>query len=843
MSKTANRIVSLLLALVMALSCVTFVAADAKTVNQVAAEIETLSADANDYTAADKAAVEALKADYDALSADDQAALDSRTTHTGTGQPLGRVLESALWTVWSFAEADNSTTLADGTYNSTSTPALTSQYSKGKSTSSRQKAWSVKQVEVTDGKAYATIAVESDSYTAIMLHGKTYPKTSTTGNSEFANVPIDLNSTFYFNGVSSSMTVPIAFSLTTTIEEPAAEQPPEPPAVETFGFTLQVGQYTEGADFHTASFEDVTYSLTDQNNKTWQPSNATKGMLTYSNLPADGTYTFTAAKEDWAVVTQGEWDVAAHAYTYTFTGADAISVTITSADAGKNVTEATHPGMILRKKPREVNAVDEALAAVPTDLTIFTSATAAAVETAVAAADPEEKDEAKLSAMAAAVNGAVAALRPVDGSYTAVATHTGKGMFKIIDVLRLEVEGGEMTLHAVNGSKTYTKLYLGTTDEAKAADASAHILPVEEATASNNKAGYHWAIPVSALNTEIPVAAYSKSKSTFNSTGNFLVEAASLKRIAPPTVDLTITNNTGMFKAVTAQLETEGGNTTLVMALSGTGYQELFKGTYEQAVANGAATDNWIHGATNADGKWEFRIPLAEGETYVPVVAISNSYYTKYLNGQNSLARAFYPRQFTIDYEAKTIVTGDYAYSQTLEVANNVKMFSVSAATLDTVGGPNSNNYAATLTLTMGSTSFDKAFVGRASAITDTTETIALGEGITFVLPVKWVKEFGNPDTLESLLGGSFVVSFHSKKKDAWYERQFTVSEADGKLTIDEAPPEAVTVEPGTQTLEQGVCYRFGEGTFTLSGDPTVYQGGQEFYVSATGTYTVTKGR
>ena len=842
MSKTANRIVSLLLALVMALSCVTFVAADAKTVNQVAEEIEALSADANDYTAADKAAVEALKADYDALSADDQATLDSRTTHTGTGQPLGRVLESALWTVWSFAEADNSTTLPDGTYNSTSTPALTSQYSKGKSTSSRQKAWSVKQVEVTDGKAYATIAVESSSYTAIMLHGKTYPNTNTSGNSEFANVPIDLNSTFYFNGV-SSMPLPIAFSLTTTIEEPAAEQPPEPPAVETFGFTLQAGQYTEGADFHTASFEDVTYSLTDQNNKTWQPSNATKGMLTYSNLPADGTYTFTAAKEDWAVVTQGEWDVAAHAYTYTFTGADAISVTITSADADKNVTEATHPGMILRKKPREVNAVDEALAAVPTDLTIFTSATAAAVETAVAAADPEEKDEAKLSAMAAAVNGAVAALRPRDGSYTAAATHTGNGMFSIIDVLRLEVEGGEMTLHAVNGSKTFTKLYLGTKDEANAADASAHILPVEEATASNNKAGYHWAIPVSALNTEIPVAAYSKSKSTFNSTGNFLVKAASLKRIAPSAVDLTITNNTGMFQAVTAQLETEGGNTTLVMSLSGTGYHKLFKGTYEQAVANGAATDNWIHGATNADGKWEFRIPLAEGETYVPVVAISNSYYTKYLNGQNSLARAFYPRQFTIDYEAKTIVTGDYAYTQTLDVTNNVNMFSVSAATLATVGGPNSNNYAATLTLTMGSTSFDKAFVGRASAITDTTETIALGEGNTFALPVKWVKVFGNPDTLESLLGGSFVVSFHSVSKDAWYERQFTVSEANGTLTIDEATPEAVTVEPGTHTLEKGVCYRFGEGTFTLSNDPTVYQGGQEFYVSATGTYTVTKGR
>ena len=538
MRKKTNRILSLLLALVMALGCVTFVAADAKTADQVAAEIKALSTDAKTYTAADKAAVEAVKADYDALSADDQAALDSRADYPGTSQPLGRVLESALWTVWSFAEADNSTTLADGTYNSTSTPALTSQYSKGKSTSGRQKAWSVKQVEVTDGKAYATIAVESSSYTGIMLHGTTYPKTNTTGHCEFANVPIDLNSTFYFNGVSSSMPVPIAFSLTTTIEEPAAEQPAEP----------------------------------------------------------------------------------------------------------------------------------------------------------------------------------------------------------------------ERT-------------------------------------------------------------------------------------------DLTITNNTDMFKAVTAQLETEGGKTTLVMSLSGSGYHELFKGTYEQAVANGNVTDNWIHGATNADGKWEFRIPLAEGETYVPVVAISNSYYTDYLDGKNSLARAFYPRQFTIDYEAKTIVTGDYAFTQTLKVNNSLTMFKVNAAALNTVGGPNSNNYKADLVLTMGSESFDKAFVGRASAITDTAKTIDMGEGNTFALPVKWVKEFGNPDSLESLLGGSFVVSFRSVKNNTWYERQFTVSEANGTLTIDEVAKEPVAIEPGTQTLEQGVCYRFGEGTFILSGDPTVYQGGQEFYVSVTGTYTVTKGR
>jgi hypothetical protein len=99
---------------------------------------------------------------------------------------------------------------------------------------------------------------------------------------------------------------------------------------------------------------------------------------------------------------------------------------------------------------------------------------------------------------------------------------------------------------------------------------------------------------------------------------------------------------------VTASLEYAGDNTaTLVMALSGTGYQNLYKGTYEQAVENGTATENWIAGALNEAGKWEFRIPLTEGETYVPCIAISQSYYEKYLNGQNPLERAFYSRQFT----------------------------------------------------------------------------------------------------------------------------------------------------------------------------------------------------
>ena len=253
-------------------------------------------------------------------------------------------------------------------------------------------------------------------------------------------------------------------------------------------------------------------------------------------------------------------------------------------------------------------------------------------------------------------------------------------------------------------------------------------------------------------------------------------------------VELTITNNTGMFKAVSAYLETTDGKTELVMALSGTGYHYLYKGTYEQAVANGDNRDNWIKGYVNTDEKWEFRIPVEEGESYIPLVAISQSYLDKYDQGLNVLARAFYPRQVEIDAEAKTLVTGDYEFTQELAVTNNVKMFKVSSAALHTVGGPNSNNYKSDLVLTMGSDSFSKAYAGPADEAAAADETVAIGEGRVFEIPVRWVETFGSPETMQTLIGEPVIMSFYSVSKETWYERQFTISEVDGTLVIDEAP-------------------------------------------------------
>ena len=271
-------------------------------------------------------------------------------------------------------------------------------------------------------------------------------------------------------------------------------------------------------------------------------------------------------------------------------------------------------------------------------------------------------------------------------------------------------------------------------------------------------------------------------------------------------IQLSITNNTGMFKAESAYLETVDKQTTLVVALSGSGYHELFKGTYEQAAANGANEGNWIHGAVNTEVKWEFSIPVSSGESYIPIVAISNSYVEKYRKGENVVERAFYPRQFVLDIDAQTLVTDDYNSNQLLSITNNVDMFKPETAVLETVGGPNSNNYKSNLLLTMGSDSFDKVCYGTKEEA-PTSEAVYDINGRTFTIPVRWVEIFGQPETMQTIIGSTVTFSFHSVRKNEWYERKLTINEENGTLVIDEVKEDDSSddgTKPSTPTPTPG---------------------------------------
>ena len=274
-----------------------------------------------------------------------------------------------------------------------------------------------------------------------------------------------------------------------------------------------------------------------------------------------------------------------------------------------------------------------------------------------------------------------------------------------------------------------------------------------------------------------------------------------VKALRKKAVSLTITNKTGMFNVTDAVLD----NDKLIVTLHGTGYRYLYKGTYEEAVANGDNRDNWIAG-DNSSGKWQFTIPVAEGETFVPIVAISHSYLTKYEQGKNSLERAFYPRQAVIDQNAATLVTGDYDHTKNLTVTNNVKMFKVDTASLETIGGPNSNNYKEILHLTMGSTSFDKVFIGSAvdAAAAETTTDITDQKAD---LTVK-ANAMGGEATVD-YLEKEVIFSFHSVKNDSWYERVFNVNKTNGTLTITpvSVPATSITLNASSQNLITGESF------------------------------------
>ena len=188
-------------------------------------------------------------------------------------------------------------------------------------------------------------------------------------------------------------------------------------------------------------------------------------------------------------------------------------------------------------------------------------------------------------------------------------------------------------------------------------------------------------------------------------------------------------------------------------------------------------------------------MPLEDGETYIPLVAISKSYLAKYEQDpeNNTLERAFFPRQIELDLEVKTLVAGDYEYSEELTITNNVKMFKPKSAALKTVGGPNSNNYAVTLDFLYDGDSYSKAFIGRASEADSEGIEIVEAKDRLFSFKLKWIETPGNPDSVVNLMEEPFVVCFYSVKNEKWYEREFTVNESGLTLTINEAPEEEET--------------------------------------------------
>ena len=250
---------------------------------------------------------------------------------------------------------------------------------------------------------------------------------------------------------------------------------------------------------------------------------------------------------------------------------------------------------------------------------------------------------------------------------------------------------------------------------------------------------------------------------------------------------LTITNNTGMFKAVKASIEQYEEQKNLVVALNGSGYENFFKGTYDAAVANGLEKGAWIGGYKNADGKIEFEIPLEADEKRMPIVAISKSHLAKVEAGEETIEECMFYRLFELDEEKKTIVTGDYYEENEIAVTNNVKMFKVnSPAKLFTVGAASSNNYSNMLTLTMGSDSYDKV---KADTYTNYGGNMTVGD------PVEIELAEGNVFKDIPVKDGVQILKFRSASKGVWYNRKLTMDLANKTAVFDSLTDEEEAAE------------------------------------------------
>ncbi len=323
---------------------------------------------------------------------------------------------------------------------------------------------------------------------------------------------------------------------------------------------------------------------------------------------------------------------------------------------------------------------------------------------------------------------------------------------------------------------------------------------------------------------------------TFEETGEYLISAVGGSGILVPPVsrvsvtgvsdpggeddgrvDLEIINNTGMFKGLYAYVETVDGESTLVVALTGSTYRFLIEGNYAQAVAKGEDRSDWIPGEQDKDGKWFFRIPLEDGQTYIPVISVSQTYLDKYEAGENPLERSYYPRQFELDLEAGTLTVGDYAETLAFTVTSTMGTFRTASETeVSVVGGPNSNNYRLTFSLEMEDRTYDRVTYPTVTEGEVGTESAGLSEDGLFSIDLL------NAPTKEAFRDGE-PISMSFRVKATGEERTYTVTvdllartilidgDDEGVVTSDDSDDEEETeagltvdaeVEDGTAKAE-----------------------------------------
>lgn len=242
------------------------------------------------------------------------------------------------------------------------------------------------------------------------------------------------------------------------------------------------------------------------------------------------------------------------------------------------------------------------------------SETAASNESS--ASDLIASDDERASQQAVGEEGAepVYAENLKEGTYD-IEVDSSSSMFRI-EKAELTVKDGQMTAVLTLGGKGYLKLFMGTGEEAVAADASSYAEFTE-----NSEGAYTYEVPVEALNTELECTGFSKRKEKWYDHQVFfradtLPESAFLEeqeaidlKDGDYTVDVKLAGGTGRAEVTSpAKLRIEAQKATAVI--------EWSSPNYDYMIVNG---EKYL--PVNTEGNSTFEIPVLAFDREMAVTA------------------------------------------------------------------------------------------------------------------------------------------------------------------------------------------------------------------------------
>ena len=121
-------------------------------------------------------------------------------------------------------------------------------------------------------------------------------------------------------------------------------------------------------------------------------------------------------------------------------------------------------------------------------------------------------------------------------------------------------------------------------------------------------------------------------------TSSVAVGAVKADRITDGTYALDVTSSSSMFNITKAELQVKDGAMSCVLTLSGTGYEKLYLGTGEEALAD--SDDKCIYFVADSEGAYTYTVPVESLNVETNVAAWSirkQTWYDRVLVFQSSL--------------------------------------------------------------------------------------------------------------------------------------------------------------------------------------------------------------